>query len=108
MLTLAFDTATNVATSALVWDDEALAELTSRPVSVLEDVDALFRRGGVPAQLEALVVGTGPGSPRACGWGSRPPARCPRARGSRRRRLDAARPRGGRAGVAADRRRAAQ
>jgi tRNA threonylcarbamoyladenosine biosynthesis protein TsaB len=30
---------------------------------VLEDVDALFRRGGVrPAQLEALVVGTGPGS----------------------------------------------
>ena len=63
MLTLAFDTATNVATSALVWDDEVLAELTSRPVSVLEDVDALFRQGGVrPAQLEALVVGTGPGS----------------------------------------------
>jgi tRNA threonylcarbamoyladenosine biosynthesis protein TsaB len=63
MLTLAFDTATNVATSALVWDDEVLAELTSRPVSVLEDVDALFRQGGVrPPQLEALVVGTGPGS----------------------------------------------
>jgi tRNA threonylcarbamoyladenosine biosynthesis protein TsaB len=63
VLTLAFDTATNVATSALVWDGEVLAELTSRPVSVLEDVDALFRQGGVrPAQLEALVVGTGPGS----------------------------------------------
>ena len=63
MLTLAFDTATNVATSALVWDGEVLAELTSRPVSVLEDVDALFRQGGVrPHQLEALVVGTGPGS----------------------------------------------
>jgi tRNA threonylcarbamoyladenosine biosynthesis protein TsaB len=32
-------------------------------VSVLEDVDALFRQGGVrPQQLEALVVGTGPGS----------------------------------------------
>ena len=63
MLTLAFDTATQVATSALVWDGEVLGELRSRPVSVLEDVDALFRRGGVrPTQLEALVVGTGPGS----------------------------------------------
>ena len=59
MLTLAFDTATDVATSALVWDGEVLGELRSRPVSVLEDVDALFRRGGVrPAQLEAIVVGT--------------------------------------------------
>jgi tRNA threonylcarbamoyladenosine biosynthesis protein TsaB len=63
MLTLAFDTATQVATSALVWDGEVLAELTSRPVTVLEDVDALFRQGGVrPQQLEALVAGTGPGS----------------------------------------------
>jgi tRNA threonylcarbamoyladenosine biosynthesis protein TsaB len=63
MLTLAFDTATDIATSALVWDGEVLGELRSRPVSVLEDVDALFRRGGVrPSQLEGLVVGTGPGS----------------------------------------------
>jgi tRNA threonylcarbamoyladenosine biosynthesis protein TsaB len=63
VLTLAFDTATKVATSALVWDDEVLAELSSRPVSVLEDIDALFRQGGVkPYQLEGLVVGTGPGS----------------------------------------------
>ena len=63
MLALAFDTATDVATSALVWDGEVLGELRSRPVSVLEDVDALLRRGGVrPSQLEALVVGTGPGS----------------------------------------------
>jgi tRNA threonylcarbamoyladenosine biosynthesis protein TsaB len=63
MLTLAFDTATDVATSALVWDGEVLGELRSRPVSVLEDVDALLRRGGVrPSQLEGLVVGTGPGS----------------------------------------------
>ena len=63
MLTLAFDTATDVATSALVWDGEVLGELRSRPVSVLEDVDALLRRGGVrPTQLEGLVVGTGPGS----------------------------------------------
>ena len=63
MLTLAFDTATDVATSALVWDGEVLGELRSRPVSVLEDVDALLRRGGVrPSQLEGIVVGTGPGS----------------------------------------------
>jgi tRNA threonylcarbamoyladenosine biosynthesis protein TsaB len=63
MLILAFDTATDVATSALVWDGEVLGELASRPVSVLEDLDALLRRGGVrDSQLEGLVVGTGPGS----------------------------------------------
>jgi tRNA threonylcarbamoyladenosine biosynthesis protein TsaB len=63
VLILAFDTATDVATSALVWDGEVLGELTSRPVSVLEDVDALLRRGGVrDSQVEGIVVGTGPGS----------------------------------------------
>lgn len=63
MLILAFDTATGVATSALVWDGEVVGEFTSRAVTVLEDVDALLRRGGVKiSQLEALVVGTGPGS----------------------------------------------
>ena len=63
MLILAFDTATDVATSALVWDGEVLGELRSKPVSVLEDVDALFRRGGVRrTQLDGIVVGTGPGS----------------------------------------------
>jgi tRNA threonylcarbamoyladenosine biosynthesis protein TsaB len=63
MLTLAFDTATGTATSALVWDGEVLGELASRAATVLEDVDALFRRGGVrPTQLEGIVVGTGPGS----------------------------------------------
>jgi tRNA threonylcarbamoyladenosine biosynthesis protein TsaB len=63
MLILAFDTATDVATSALVWDGEVLGEQASRPVSVLEDLDALLRRGGVrDSQLEGLVVGTGPGS----------------------------------------------
>lgn len=63
MLILAFDTATDEATSALVWDDEVLGEQVSRPVSVLEDLDALLRRGGVrDSQLEGLVVGIGPGS----------------------------------------------
>lgn len=63
MLIVAFDTATDVATSALVWDGEVLGELMSRPVSVLEDVDALLRRGGVrDSQLEGIVVGIGPGS----------------------------------------------
>jgi tRNA threonylcarbamoyladenosine biosynthesis protein TsaB len=63
VLILAFDTATDVATSALVWDGEVLGELTSRPVSVLEDLDALLRRGGVrDSQVEGIAVGTGPGS----------------------------------------------
>jgi tRNA threonylcarbamoyladenosine biosynthesis protein TsaB len=63
MLILAFDTATDVATSALVWDGEVIGELTSRPITVLETLDALLRRGGVrDSQLEGLVVGTGPGS----------------------------------------------
>jgi tRNA threonylcarbamoyladenosine biosynthesis protein TsaB len=63
VLIVAFDTATDIATSALVWDGEVLGELASRPVSVLEDVDALLRRGGVrDSQLEGIVVGVGPGS----------------------------------------------
>lgn len=63
MLIVAFDTATDNATSALVWDGEVLGELTSRPVSVLEDLDALLRRGGVrDSQVEGIVVGIGPGS----------------------------------------------
>jgi len=63
VLILAFDTATDVATSALVWDGEVLGEQRSRALTVLEDVDALLRRGGVrDTQLEALAVGTGPGS----------------------------------------------
>ncbi|MGH3104987.1 MAG: tRNA (adenosine(37)-N6)-threonylcarbamoyltransferase complex dimerization subunit type 1 TsaB [Gaiellaceae bacterium] len=63
MLIVAFDTATDVATSALVWDGEVLGELSSRAVSVLQDVDALLRRGGArDSQIEGLAVGTGPGS----------------------------------------------
>ncbi|MFL5910584.1 MAG: tRNA (adenosine(37)-N6)-threonylcarbamoyltransferase complex dimerization subunit type 1 TsaB [Gaiellaceae bacterium] len=60
---LAFDTATDVATSALVDDGELLAERASRARTLLEDVDALLRQGGAHARdLDALAVGVGPGS----------------------------------------------
>ncbi|HSC51601.1 MAG TPA: tRNA (adenosine(37)-N6)-threonylcarbamoyltransferase complex dimerization subunit type 1 TsaB [Gaiellaceae bacterium] len=63
MLTLAFDTATSVATAALVRDGEVLGERASRAVRVLEDADALFRESGASrAELSRVVVGTGPGS----------------------------------------------
>ncbi len=63
MLILAFDTATEVATSALVADGEVLGERTSRAITLLEDVDALLRQGGAHAdELDALAVGIGPGS----------------------------------------------
>jgi tRNA threonylcarbamoyladenosine biosynthesis protein TsaB len=63
VLILAFDLATSVVSTALVRDGEALAERVSKPRSVLEDIDLLLREGGVePAQLDALAVGTGPGS----------------------------------------------
>jgi tRNA threonylcarbamoyl adenosine modification protein YeaZ len=63
VLILAFDTATEVATSALVDGGEVLAERASRAQTMLEDVDALLRQGGAhPRDLAALAVGTGPGS----------------------------------------------
>jgi tRNA threonylcarbamoyladenosine biosynthesis protein TsaB len=63
MLILAFDTATEVATSALVADGEVLGERVSRAVTLLEDVDELVESGGLrPDDLEALAVGIGPGS----------------------------------------------
>jgi tRNA threonylcarbamoyladenosine biosynthesis protein TsaB len=62
-LTLAFDTATAVATSALVDDDEVLGERVSRAQTLLEDVDALLRQAGAhPSDLDRLAVGLGPGS----------------------------------------------
>ena len=63
MLILAFDTATQAATSALVDDGEVLGERVSRAQLLLEDVDALLRQGGAhPRDLDAVVVGVGPGS----------------------------------------------
>ena len=62
-LVLAFDTATPVATSALVRDGELLGERASRAAEVLSDADALLREAGLePRDLDGLVVGTGPGS----------------------------------------------
>ena len=63
MLTLAFDTATDVATAALLDDEELLGERTTRAVRLLEDVDALLRQAGAhPRDLGRLAVGIGPGS----------------------------------------------
>jgi tRNA threonylcarbamoyladenosine biosynthesis protein TsaB len=63
MLVLAFDTATDVATSALVEDGRVLGERTSEPRSLLAAIDGLLRDAGAePGDLAALVVGTGPGS----------------------------------------------
>lgn len=63
MLILAFDTATSVATCALVRDGDVLGERRSTPVRVLEDADALIRDAGLePRAVEALAVGIGPGS----------------------------------------------
>jgi tRNA threonylcarbamoyladenosine biosynthesis protein TsaB len=63
VLILAFDTATDVATSALVADGEVLAERASVARTLLSDVDALLRQAGAHAgDVEALAVGTGPGS----------------------------------------------
>ena len=63
MLVLAFDTATDVATSALLEDGRVLGERSSEAKALLEAVDGLLRDAGVaPSSLAALVVGTGPGS----------------------------------------------
>jgi tRNA threonylcarbamoyladenosine biosynthesis protein TsaB len=63
VLTLAFDTATNVATSALVEDGETLGERVGLPGLLLEDVNELFEEADAePSELNRIVVGTGPGS----------------------------------------------
>lgn len=63
MLTLAFDTATDAATSALVRDGEVLGERVGRAITVLADADELLRAAGsVPGDLDLVAVGIGPGS----------------------------------------------
>ena len=63
MLILAFDTATDIATSALVDDGEVVGERVSLPRTVLEDADDLLCASGRPkSEIGGLVVGTGPGS----------------------------------------------
>jgi len=63
VLTLAFDTATNVATSALVENGETLGERVGLPSRLLEDVNELLDQADVqPTELKRIAVGTGPGS----------------------------------------------
>jgi len=63
VLILAFDTATDMATSALVRDGEVVGERASKPVRVLEDAQALVEEAGLePDAVDAIAVGTGPGS----------------------------------------------
>jgi tRNA threonylcarbamoyladenosine biosynthesis protein TsaB len=63
VLTLAFDTATDVATAALLRDGAVLGERRSRAARVLADVEVLVAEAAVSrADIERIVVGTGPGS----------------------------------------------
>jgi len=63
VLVLAFDTATDVATSALVLNGEVVGERASRAVRILEDVDSLLAGAALEREaIEGIVVGTGPGS----------------------------------------------
>ena len=59
----AFDTATSVTSCALVCDGEVLGERVTTAKAVLEAADELVRGAGLePGDVDALVVGTGPGS----------------------------------------------
>jgi tRNA threonylcarbamoyladenosine biosynthesis protein TsaB len=59
----AFDTATSVATCALVRDGAVLGERLATAKDVLAAAEALRREAGIePRDIDALVVGTGPGS----------------------------------------------
>ena len=63
MLVLAFDTATDLATSALLDDGHVLGERVGIARGLLEDVDGLLADAGLTADaIDALVVGVGPGS----------------------------------------------
>lgn len=63
MVVLAFDTATDVATSAVLDGEAVLGERTGSARCLLDDVHALLEGAGIGhGDLDALVVGTGPGS----------------------------------------------
>jgi tRNA threonylcarbamoyladenosine biosynthesis protein TsaB len=63
VLILAFDTATSVATSALVRAGAVLGERESKALRVLEDANELIAQAGLePDAVDAIAVGTGPGS----------------------------------------------
>jgi tRNA threonylcarbamoyl adenosine modification protein YeaZ len=63
VLILAFDTATDVATSALVQDGQVVGERASRAVRILEDIDGLLAAAGLEREaIVGIAVGTGPGS----------------------------------------------
>ena len=62
MLVLAFDTATDVATVALVRDGDVLGERLSTAARVLRAVDELVADArAAPSDIEGIVVGRGPG-----------------------------------------------
>lgn len=63
MLILAFDTATSTATAALVRDGELLGERAVGSRELLAAIDGLLEDAGVlPAALDAVACGIGPGS----------------------------------------------
>ena len=63
MITLAFDTATDVATVAVVRDGVAVAERRSRAARVLQEIDAALEAAEASREdISRLAVGTGPGS----------------------------------------------
>jgi tRNA threonylcarbamoyladenosine biosynthesis protein TsaB len=63
VITLAFDTATDVATVAVVRDGVALDERRSRASRILVEIDAALATAGVSREdVERLAVGVGPGS----------------------------------------------
>jgi tRNA threonylcarbamoyladenosine biosynthesis protein TsaB len=62
LVILAFDTATDVATAALVREGEVLGERRSRAARILVDVEELMAEAGLaPDEVDGIAVGTGPG-----------------------------------------------
>jgi tRNA threonylcarbamoyladenosine biosynthesis protein TsaB len=59
VLILALDTATTTATAALVRDGQPLAEAAVLPREIYSAIDGLLED---PSELDAIAVGTGPGS----------------------------------------------